>query len=48
MAKLVAYLVVEDENKLITAYQPGSVVCLESLDNTCWQINWMMRPELLR
>jgi phosphohistidine phosphatase len=48
MAKLVAYLVVEDEDKLITAYQPGSVVCLESLDNTCWQINWMMRPELLR
>jgi phosphohistidine phosphatase len=48
MAKLVAYLVVEDEGKLITAYQPGSVVCLESVNDTRWQINWMIRPELLR
>ena len=48
MAKLVAYLVVEDEGKLITAYQPGSVVCLERMNDARWQINWMLRPELLR
>jgi phosphohistidine phosphatase len=48
MAKLVSHLVVEDENRLITAYQPGSIVCLEREDGTHWRINWMIRPELLR
>ena len=47
MAKLVSHLLIEDENKPITAYQPGSIVCLER-ENSHWQINWMMRPELLR
>lgn len=48
MAKLVSHLVLEDENRLITAWQPGSVVCLERGNHTHWQINWMVRPELLR
>ena len=48
MAKLVSHLTIADENRLITAYQPGSVVCLESDHNEQWQINWMIRPELLR
>jgi len=47
MAKLVSHLVIEDENRLITAYQPGSIVCLELNSNAHWQINWMLRPELL-
>jgi phosphohistidine phosphatase len=46
MAKLVAHLIVEDEARLITAYLPGSIVCLEPMDDTRWQINWMIRPEL--
>ena len=48
MAKLVSHLLIEDENRLITAYQPGSVVCLEHNNDAHWQINWMIRPELLR
>jgi phosphohistidine phosphatase len=47
MARLVSYLLVGDENRLITAYQPGSVACLEYVDGG-WTINWMVRPELLR
>jgi phosphohistidine phosphatase len=47
MAKLVSHLLVEDENRLITAYQPGSVVCLEHTNDGQWQINWMIRPKLL-
>jgi len=47
MTKLVSHLLIEDENKPITAYQPGSIVCLER-KNSHWQINWMIRPELLR
>jgi len=47
MAKLVSHLLIEDENRLITAYQPGSIVCLEQNNDAHWQINWMIRPELL-
>ncbi len=47
MAKLVSHLVIEDEDKLIAAYQPGSIVCLERLNDAHWLINWMIRPELL-
>lgn len=47
MARLVAHLVVGDENGPITAFQPGSVVCLELVEDTRWQIDWMIRPELL-
>jgi phosphohistidine phosphatase len=48
MAKLVSHLVVNDESKLITAYQPGSIVCLERVIDAHWQIDWMLRPDLFR
>lgn len=48
MAKLVSHLLVENENQLITAFHPGSIVCLEHNNNAHWQINWMIRPELLK
>lgn len=47
MAKLVSHLLIEDENRLITAWQPGSIVCLQREDAGPWRINWMIRPELL-
>lgn len=47
MAKLVSYLVTGAENQTLVAYQPGSIVCLESDDDGGWQIDWMLRPELL-
>jgi phosphohistidine phosphatase len=48
VAKLVSHLVVEDEDKPLTAWQPGSIVCLERADHTGWKINWMLTPELFR
>lgn len=48
MAKLVSHLLFDDENRLITAFQPGSMVCLQSDEYNHWQINWMIRPELLK
>ncbi len=48
MAKLVSHLVVGDEDRIITAYEPGSIVCLERKTDARWQIDWMVRPELLR
>ena len=47
MAKLVSHLLINDENRLITTYQPGSIVCLEHIKAAEWHINWMIRPELL-
>lgn len=48
MAKLVAHLLIGNEAHAITAFQPGSIVCLECVDDAHWQLNWMLRPELLR
>jgi phosphohistidine phosphatase len=48
LAKLVSHLVVEDDTRAITAYRPGSIVCLQRENATHWQIDWMIRPELLR
>ena len=48
MTKLVSHLLLEEDTRLITAFQPGSMVCLEHTDEAGWQINWMLRPELLR
>ncbi len=47
MTRLLSHLVVEDEDMFITAYKPGSVVCLERGDDAHWHIDWMIRPELL-
>lgn len=47
MAKLVATLVTGTEEPVVTAYLPGSVVCVESSEGGEWQIQWMVRPELL-
>ncbi|MES9814122.1 MAG: phosphohistidine phosphatase SixA [Candidatus Thiodiazotropha sp.] len=48
MAKLVSHLLLGDRDKPVIAYQPGSVVCLERVDDMSWRVNWMIRPELLR
>lgn len=48
LAKLVSHLIVGDENKLIVAFQPGTILCLEHRDGAHWAIGWMIRPELLR
>ena len=47
MAKLVSHLVTGDDDNILVAYQPGSIVCLELIEKDDWQINWMVRPELL-
>jgi phosphohistidine phosphatase len=47
MARLVAHLLIDDEDRAITAFRPGSIVCLESDDDGRWWLAWMLRPELL-
>ena len=47
MAKLVTRLLTGSDEAVIVAYRPGTIVCLESEDGAGWQIQWMIRPELL-
>jgi len=47
LAKLVAHLVVGDQDKLVSSFQPGTIVCLERLELKRWTIAWKIRPELL-
>lgn len=47
MAGLVSHLLIEDDSRALVAYQPGAVVCLEHDDGE-WQLDWMIRPELLK
>jgi phosphohistidine phosphatase len=47
MAKLVARLTTGAGERSIVAYRPGSIVCLEKEEGFDWQVQWMIRPELL-
>ena len=47
MARLVSHLVTGDENRAVSVFRPGSIVCLELDDDDRWMIAWMIRPELL-
>jgi len=47
LAKLISYLLIDNEATILIAYKPGSVVCLECDENNKWIIEWMIRPELL-
>ena len=47
MAALVSHLVRGDELRAVSAFRPGSIVCLEPDDDDHWMIAWMIRPELL-
>lgn len=48
MEKLVAALIAGSEDKNLIAFQPGSIVCLVGEEKGDWQLEWMIRPELLR
>jgi len=47
LPRLISYLLHDDEEHLMLAFQPGSIVCLERINDKQWMINWMIRPELL-
>lgn len=47
MARLVSQLILENQDQPIVAYQPGTIVCLEQVEDARWRLGWMLRPELL-
>jgi phosphohistidine phosphatase len=48
MGKLVSQLLVDDDERPLVAFQPGSMACLQRDGDEAWRLNWMLRPELLR
>ena len=44
--RLVSKLIVNDENRQLVSFEPGTMVCLESQDMQNWVINWMIQPKL--
>ncbi len=47
MARLVSHLLIQDEERILTEFRPGTVICLEKEEPGDWRIAWMVRPELL-
>jgi phosphohistidine phosphatase len=47
MTRLVSHLLIDDQDIALVSFLPGSVVCLEHDGESRWQLNWMVRPELV-
>ena len=47
VAKLASLLLIGSEPSDIVAFRQGGIVCLSCEDDNCWQIDWMITPELL-
>lgn len=45
MSKLVSKLTIKDDLNPVVNYEPGSIVCLEKIEQTKWLIRWMIRPD---
>lgn len=47
MAKLVSLLLCGDQEAMLCSYEPGSIVCLERVEQDRWSLAWMVRPTLV-
>lgn len=45
MARMVAQLLIDDGERVLVEYHPGTIVCLEH-NGESWRLAWMIRPEL--
>lgn len=45
--RLVSLLLSGRETENIVSYTPGSICCLQSTSGGGWQLQWMIKPELL-
>ncbi|MDH5256985.1 MAG: phosphohistidine phosphatase SixA, partial [Gammaproteobacteria bacterium] len=45
--KLVSHLLIDNVDKTLITFRPGSVICLNCDDNKIWSVEWMIKPDLL-
>ena len=48
LSRLVSLLISKPADTEVVSFVPGSIVFLESMEDGHFQIQWMLRPELLR
>jgi phosphohistidine phosphatase len=48
MSRLVSHLLIENADRALVSFQPGSIACLEHNGAEGWILNWMIRPELVQ
>lgn len=48
LAKLASFLLTGEEDRILLAFLPGSIACLERSETDAWTVAWMFRPELFR
>lgn len=47
MSQLVSALILGNDSCNILRFPPGTVVCLERLENHLWILDWVVRPDLV-
>jgi phosphohistidine phosphatase len=47
LGRMASRLLVDDPDRPLLAFQPGSMACLEQDAQRRWTLAWMVRPELL-
>ena len=47
LGRLASLLIAGDPDRPTLAFQPGSLACLEKRADGRWELQWMIRPELL-
>ena len=47
MNKLIGKMVNNEEHQELTLMQPGTMLCLDKIDESKWIIEWMISPQIL-
>ena len=48
MGRMVAHLLGAESGPAPVAFEPGSVACLQMVEDGNWRLQWMIRPSLLQ
>lgn len=47
IGKCISKLLMNNEDKPLIFFEPGTIVCLEKIAHRTWVIHWIIRPDLL-
>lgn len=47
LGKLASKLICDNEDRNTVYFSPGSIVCLEQIQNYAWCVSWMLNPAML-
>jgi phosphohistidine phosphatase len=47
LAKLATLLLTDHEEPAIITFTPGTVACLERVEDKCWSLKWLLSPDMV-